>query len=75
MNSRSLSQIEKKTYDWIREKGEVRPRDLPEKSMIGAVANLKNKGLVEIFKKYTGHYRNKKKKFVRIKNINEKDHP
>lgn len=67
MNLEGLSRIEKRTYDFIKEMGEVQTRNLPNKRMIGAIANLKNKGLVEIYKKYTSRFRRKKKKFVKIK--------
>jgi hypothetical protein len=63
-----LSRIEKKTYDLIKRKGEIQTRDLPDKKMMGAVANLKNMGLVETYTRYTSRYRRKKKKFVRLKN-------
>ena len=63
-----LSRIEKKTYDLIKRKGEVQTSNLPDKKMTGAIANLKNMGLVEIYRRYTSRYRRKKKKFVRIKN-------
>ena len=63
-----LSRIEKKTYDLIKRKAEIQTRNLPDKKMIGAIANLKNMGLVEIYRRYTSRYRRKKKKFVRIKN-------
>ena len=69
MNLEDLSRIEKKTYDLIKRKGEIQTRNLPDKRMIGAIANLKNTGLVEIYTRYTSRYRRKKKKFVRIKDI------
>lgn len=68
MNLEDLSRIEKKTYDLIKRKGEIQTRNLPDKKMTGAIANLKNMGLVEIYRRYTSRYRRKKKKFVRIKN-------
>ena len=63
-----LSRIEKKTYDLIKRKGEIQTRNLPNKKMAGAIANLKNMGLVETYTRYTSRYRRKKKKFVRLKN-------
>jgi len=47
-----LSEIERKTYEIIEETGEIQPKNLPEPRMIGAVSNLRAKGLVIIFKKY-----------------------
>jgi hypothetical protein len=64
---KDLSEIEKITFHFIKEAGEIQTRNLPDKRMVGAVSNLKNKGLIEIFKKYTSSYRRKKKKFVRVK--------
>ena len=62
----NLSIIERETYDIIKDSGEIQTRDLPNKRMIGAVASLKEKGLVEIYRSYTSIYRRKKKKFVRV---------
>lgn len=62
-----LSLIEKKTYNFIKDAGEIQTRNISDKRMIGAVANLKNKELVEIYMSYTSVYKRKKKKFVRIK--------
>lgn len=64
----NLSTIEKETYDFIKDSGEVQTRNLPGKRMIGAVASLKDKELVEIYRKYTSIYRRKNKEFVRVKN-------
>lgn len=36
--------------------------------MMGAVPTLKNKGLVEVFKKSTSEWSSRKRKFVKIKN-------
>jgi hypothetical protein len=65
---RELSEIEKETYDFIKEFGEIQNTNLPNKRMWGAIPNLENLGLVEVFKKYTNRYfRSRKKKFVKIK--------
>jgi len=64
---RDLSEIERKTYEFIKEVGEIQPKNMPDRRMVGAIANLKNKGLVEIYKKYTSFYRRKKRKFVKAK--------
>ena len=66
-NLTELSKIEKRTYEFIRQIGEVQPNNLPDKRMTGAIANLKNKGLVEVHKRYTSRFRRKKKKFAKIK--------
>ena len=67
MNLKDLTKIERKTYEFIKEAGEIQPKNMPDGRMVGAVANLKNKGLVEIYKKYTSIFRRKKKKFVKAK--------
>ena len=67
MKIRELTEIERKTYDFIKEVGEIQTTNLPDKRMWGAIPNLKNMGLVEVFKKYTSYFRSRKKKFVRIK--------
>jgi hypothetical protein len=64
---RELSQIEKKTYNFIKDVGEIQTTNIRDKHMCGAVVSLKNMGLVEVFKKYTSYYRKRKKKFVKIK--------
>jgi hypothetical protein len=66
-NTRKLSQIEKKTYNFIKNVGEIQTTNIRDKHMCGAVVSLKNMGLVEVFKKYTSYYRKSKKKFVKIK--------
>ena len=65
---RKLSETEKKTLDFIRDVGEIQTNNLLNKRMWGAIPNLENLGLVEVFKKYTSSFRSRKKKFVRIKN-------
>jgi hypothetical protein len=60
--------MEKKTYDYIKEVGEIQTTNLPNKRMWGTIPNLENKGLVEVYKKYTSYFRSRKKKFVKITN-------
>ncbi len=64
---RKLSEIEKKTYDYIKKIAEIQTTNLPGKRMCGAIPNLEKLGLVEVFKKYTSYYRSRKKKFVKIR--------
>jgi hypothetical protein len=64
---RELSEIEQKTYNFIKNAGEIQTTNIHDKNMCGAVASLKNMGLVEVFKKYTSYYRRSKKKFVKVK--------
>ena len=65
---RKLSETEKKTLDFIKDVVQIQTNNLPNKRMWGAIPNLENLGLVEVFKKYTSSFRSRKKKFVRIKN-------
>jgi hypothetical protein len=60
-----ITEFEKKTYDYIKEQGEVIVANIP-KMMWGAIPNLKNVGLVETFKKPTTPWASKKHTFVRI---------
>lgn len=45
LNVQDLGEIEKKTYSFIKNAGEVQSTNLP-KQMLGAVPSLKNKGLI-----------------------------
>jgi len=65
LSVQNLGATEKKTYGFIKNVGEIQTTNLP-KSMWGAIPSLKNKGLVEIFKKYTSYFRSRKKKFVKV---------
>lgn len=67
MGFEDLTELERKTYEFINEVGEIQPKNLPDPRMMGAVANLKAKGLVEVFRKYTTWSRKRKRKFVRVK--------
>ncbi len=58
-----LTDFEKQVYDFIKERGEILISNMP-KRMMGAIPNLKNKGLVKIYKKYTNKWASKKRKFV-----------
>ena len=48
----TITKFEKKTYDYIKEQGEVQVSNVP-KMMWGAIPNLKKAGLVETYKKHT----------------------
>ena len=64
---KKLTKIETETYNFIKTVGEIQTTNLPNKRMWGAIPSLKNKGLVEVFKKYTSSFKSRKKKFVRNK--------
>ncbi len=64
---KELTKIERKTYNFIKEVGEIQTTNIQNKQMQGALSSLKNLGLVEFFKKYTSSYRSRKKKFVRLR--------
>ncbi|MFQ6080845.1 MAG: hypothetical protein ACE5OW_04150 [Candidatus Bathyarchaeia archaeon] len=71
MGLEDLTELERKTYEFIKEAGEIQPKNLPNPRMMGAVPNLKAKGLVEVFRKYTTWSRKRKRKFVRVKEPRE----
>jgi len=62
----SLTPLEMRLYELIKRAGEVMTSNLPPK-MMGALPRLAEKGLVEIYKRPTTPWSNKKKKFVRAK--------
>jgi len=63
---RWMTDLEKRTYAFIKDAGEVQTTNLPDKRMWGLIPNLKNLVLIEVFKKYTSHFRRRKKNFVKI---------
>jgi len=46
MKLEDLTEVERKTYEFIQKVGEIQPKNLPNRRMVGAVANLKAKGFV-----------------------------
>jgi len=71
MGLEGLTELERRTYELIKGAGEIQPKNLPNSRMMGAVANLKAKGFVEVFRKYTTWSRKRKRKFVRVKEPRE----
>ena len=71
MALKDLSELERKTYNIVKEAGEIQPKNLPDPRMMGAVSNLRAKGLVVVFKRYTSWSRKRKKKFVKVKESEE----
>jgi len=63
--SKGLTEFEKKVYNFVKERGEVLICNIPSR-MMGAVPDLKNRGLVEVYKKLTTPWASKKRKFVRV---------
>lgn len=57
---RQMTDLEKRTYNFIKDAGEVQTINLSDKRMWGAIPNLKNMGLVKVFKMYTSYFRRKK---------------
>jgi len=64
---KELSELQRKTYNYIKEAGELQTTNLPDKRMWGVIPNLVEMDLVEVFKKYTSYFKSRKKKFVKIK--------
>ena len=69
--SRTISEFEQKTYDFIKEQDGVQVSSLP-KNMWGAIPSLKNVGLVETYKKSTAPWASKKHIFVKTIELNNK---
>ncbi|MFQ6081723.1 MAG: hypothetical protein ACE5OW_08655 [Candidatus Bathyarchaeia archaeon] len=67
--SKELTDFEREVYGFIKKRGEVLTSNIPLK-MMGAVPNLKNKGLVEVIKRRTSPWGSKKRKFVKVKEGN-----
>ncbi len=61
----NLPEFEKEVYDFIKERGEILTSNLPMR-MRGAIPSLKNKGVIEVFKKRTSRWATRKRKFVRV---------
>ncbi|MGD2200255.1 MAG: hypothetical protein PVJ38_01320 [Candidatus Bathyarchaeota archaeon] len=61
----SLSDVERTVYELISRAGEIMAKDIPSK-MAGAVPSLKNKGLVEVYKKPASLVSRKKQTFIRV---------
>jgi len=59
-----LTDFEREVYGFIRERGEVLTSEIPPR-MMGAVPNLKNRGLVEVYRRPTTRWASKKRTFIR----------
>ena len=64
--SKNLTDFENKVYNFVKERGEILTSNMPPR-MSGAIPNLKNKGVVEVYKKTTSRWASKKRKFIRAK--------
>ena len=63
--SKELTEFEREVYEFIKKRGELLTTNMPAR-MMGAIPNLKNKGLVEVFKRRTSPWGSKKRKFVKV---------
>jgi len=61
--SRDLTRLEREVYELIKRSGEIMTIDVPDK-LRGAIPNLVNKGLVEVYKRRTSRWSQKKTKFL-----------
>lgn len=64
--SRDLTRLENEVYELIKRSGEMLTTSVPDK-MRGAIPNLANKGLVDVYKRRTSLWSEKKSKFLRAK--------
>ena len=69
---KEMTDFERETYTFIKRRGELLTSNIPVR-MMGALPNLKNKGLIEVFKKRTSPLSSKKRKFVKAKEEIEQD--
>lgn len=60
-----LSPVELEVYEFIERSGEVMTSQIPRKKA-GAIPNLVEKGLIEVFKRSLSPWNAKKIKFVRV---------
>jgi hypothetical protein len=65
---RDLPEIEKRALEFIQTHGIVMTKEMP-KNLSGAVPNLINKGLIEIFKQKISPLKGKKHKFVKTSEL------
>jgi len=65
-----ITEFEKEAYNYIKLQDEVLVTNIP-KMMWGALPNLKNAGLVKIYKKPTTPWASKKHNFVKALEENE----
>jgi alpha-L-fucosidase len=70
----NLTELEKEVYDFVKARGEVLTTNIPTR-MRGSIPNLRDKGLIEVYKKITSERRMKKRKFLRIKEPLEGEEP
>jgi len=64
--SKNLTEFEKEVYNFVKEHEEILASNMPLR-MRGAVPNLKNKGLIVVYKKTASRWSSNKKKFIRPK--------
>jgi hypothetical protein len=64
-----LTAFEREVYSFIKKRGELLTTNMPVRMRV-AVPNLRNKGLVEVFKRRTSPWGSKKRKFVKVKEDN-----
>lgn len=61
-----LTAFEQEVYAFVKARGEILTTDMP-RWMSGVIPNLKNKGVIEVFKKKTSRWASKKRKFVKVR--------
>lgn len=67
MDNEKLTVLEKRTYNFIKERGKIQTRSITDKRMIGTLSTLKHKGLVTIYRRYPDVINpTKKRKYVKI---------
>ena len=62
---KDLTPLEREVYELIRRSGEILTKNVPSK-IRGAIPNLINKGLIEVYKRRTSPWSQKRRKFLRV---------
>ena len=64
--SAKLTEFEQVVYDFVKAHEAILTSNIPRR-MRGAIPDLKNKGVIEVFKKRTSRWASKKRKFVKVR--------
>ena len=63
---KDLTALEREAYELIKRSGEVMTINVPS-AIRGVIPGLVNRGLVEVYKRFTSHRKRRKRKFLRVK--------
>ena len=63
---KDLTALEREAYELIKRSGEMMTTNVPS-TMRGVIPGLVNRGLVEVYKRFTSQRKRRKRKFLRVK--------